>query len=137
MFIEESLVVDLTRLKPLAGKLIPGVLLELRLIELFQLHHTDDDEPIDVFTNEVLKRIYNDDKDRHYDEIIHFYRERDYINIVFGFINTLEYILLNKVAPDVVNIKFDRYEKNNDIELVVVFKIYKYKEDINGEKSSD
>jgi hypothetical protein len=128
MIIEETLVVDLTRLKPLAGKLIPGVLLELRLIELYRLHHTDETEPIGIFTNEVLKHVYNDDVNRHYDEIVHFYRERDYINIVFGFINTLEYILLNKTPPDVADIVFDSYKVNTDIKLEVVFKIFKFKD---------
>ncbi len=137
MIIEEPLVVDLTRLKLLTGKLIPGVLLELRLIELFRLHNTDEDEPIAVFTNEVLKHIYNDNIDRHYDEIVHFYRERDYINIVFGFLNTLEYILLNKTSPNVINIVFDKYQTNTNIKLEVVFKVFKYEEESNERYIAD
>jgi hypothetical protein len=129
MLIEEDLVIDLTRMRTIAGKLIPNNLLELRLIELFRLYYTDENEPIVLFTKEVLKVIYNDDVDRPYDEIVNFYREREYVSIVFGFLNTLEHILLNSTTPNIVNMTFKGYISNTETKLEVVFNLIKYEAD--------
>ena len=116
-------------MRVVAGKLLPGNLIEMRLIELFRLYYTDENEPVVIFTKELLKVIYNDDVDRNYDEIIHFYKERDYVSIVFGFLNMLEHLLLNSSTPNVVNIVFKGYKSNTETDVDVIFLITKYKPD--------
>lgn len=129
MIKHEDLVIDLSKIVKLTGMLFPDEPYELRLVELFKLYYNDDNEPIGIFTNELLKRIYNDNVDRGYDEITNFYKEKDYISTVFGFLNTLEYILLNRTHPDVTNIEFTRWEIKTDTVLVAIFKVSTYEED--------
>lgn len=122
----EELTIELTPFKNLSGRLIPGDLIELKLIEVFRLKHTIH-SPIDLFTKLILNILFMDTDDHDYHEINIFYSEKNYTHIVLRFLDMLEICLLSKVKPSVVDIVFDRYAENG-LRIVAVFKIF-YPED--------
>lgn len=116
--------IDLSKLENMCGKLVPGVTLELKLIEYFTLISSEDNNPIDKFTSYVLKYFYKDEIERPYHEITAFFKEKVYINHVMYFLDMVEIYLLIKFGPDVVNIKFLRYGESKE-KLMGVFQIWK------------
>lgn len=123
--IEEKIVLDLTNFKKIAGKLIPEKVLEIKLIEFYRLLSNEDNDTFILFTNYILKHLYQDNENHKYDEIVTFFKESYYVNVVMYFLDTLEIYLLNKVSPECVDIKFSKYIEQGDVlkvEFIVVSK---------------
>lgn len=117
--------IDLSRFINITGKLVPGVPLELKLIEFYSQIESDEDNAFNKFTNYILKYLYKDSIDRPYSEITTFYKEKEYIHIVVYFLDMLEIYILSKIEPNVINIKFKEFKEKTDTKIVGVFELWK------------
>ena len=125
--------IDLSNLQKHTGKLIPGVDVEMRLVELFKLFYFND-EPLESFTQYLLGHVYADQElnvIHTYDEVLDFYKEKFYLSVVFEFISLVEHLVLNKINDiDIINISFKNWvDKTNYIakfEYEVVDEILKH-----------
>ena len=122
---EETVILDLTSFKKISGKLIQDKLYELKLIEYYSFLSNEDTDPFIMFTTYILKELYRDNEIHKYDEIITFFKESYYVNVVMRFLDMLEMYLLNNVSPECLDIKFNRYIQNGDklkVEFTVLMK---------------
>lgn len=126
--VEDKIVLDMTKFKNFSGKLVSDQPLELKLIEYYRLLSNEDNDPFILFTSYILKYLYQDQEEHKYDEIVTFFKESYYVNVVMYFLDMLEIYILNKVGPDCIDIKFNKYIENGDI-LKVEFTIIKKEDD--------
>lgn len=118
--------IDLSMFYKLPCKLIPGKLVELKMIEFYKYYQDDTNNLYNLFTKYLLKIRYGDDVDRHPIEIFHFYRPSYYSNVILDFNNKLDCIVILKTnETNFKNIVFDRILTKTDDVLLVRFKIVK------------
>lgn len=127
MIVTDTVEINLTSIKKFTKRIIPNDDIELRLIELYRYIVNEDNDPIVSFTSMVLSAIYKDNKLHAYEEITHFYKEKEYILLVNKFISYIEHIILNSIEPDFIDIVFSKYITNSDT-IIAEFKISRYTE---------
>lgn len=116
--------IDLSMFYKLPCKLIPGELVELKMIEFYKYYQDDNDNIYNLFTNYLLKLRYGDNVDRNPVDIFHFYRPSYYANVILDFNNKLDcLIILKSNVTNFKNILFDRILTKTDDKLMVRFKI--------------
>lgn len=119
---KETIVLDLTSFKKITGRLVRDKPYELKLIDFYSFLSNEDNDPFTLFTNHILKELYQDNELHTYDDITAFFKESYYVNVVMKFLDTLEIYILNKMPPNFLDIKFNRYVQHDNI-LKVEFNI--------------
>ena len=127
MIVAENVTIDLTPIRRYTGTLIPDNPIELKLVELYRYEVNETNDPIEIFTAILLNKIYKDDKDHKYNEISHFYPEKEYIFKVCKFLSIITHIILNKIGPDFLDIVYSKTIRDDD-KYEVEFKITKHKD---------
>lgn len=118
--------IDLSVLLKLPCKLIPGELVELKMIEFYKFYQTDTDNIYTHFTKYLLARKMGDNLDRKPVEIFNFYRPNYYNNVILDFNNKLDCIVILKTGEhNFNNIVFDSILSKTESELLARFKIFK------------
>lgn len=116
--------IDLSMFYKLPCKLIPGELVELKMIEFYKYYQDDNDNIYNLFTKYLLKLRYGDEVDRDPIDIFHFYKPSYYANVILDFNNKLDCLLILKSnVTNFKNIVFDRILTKTDDKLLVRFKI--------------
>jgi len=117
------IVLDVSELEKLSGKLITGKPAELKMIELYRYLHNEETSVYNTFTIWILQKIYNDEVVRPYSEITHFFRERIYISITTTFLTLLERLLFNAIDDEFIDINFVKFSRDGDKKLNAEFKV--------------
>lgn len=116
--------IDLSMFYKLPCRLIPGELVELKMIEFYKYYQDDNDNIYNLFTNYLLKLRFGDNVDRNPVDIFHFYKPSYYANVILDFNNKLDcLIILKSNITNFKNILFDRILTKTDDKLLVRFKI--------------
>jgi len=122
----KHLELDLSKLQQHAGKLMPGVDLEHKLVELYKLVYFNE-EPLEPFTQFVLSTIYQDfDQNikHEYDEILIYYKEKYFITVVFEFLSLIEHIVLNKIDEiDIINLYFSKWIDKKSYKVLFEYEV--------------
>lgn len=127
--VEKYLDIDMSELLAYDFNLFPGTKIELKLLEYYKFYTNEDNDPYKLFTRYLLKRIYKDDVIRDTSEIFKFYSVNKYIACVMGFINRIDYLILNKTRLiNFVNIEFNKVTKLDKETLEIRFLITLRKE---------
>lgn len=121
--------IDLSYLLKREPRLIPGELVELKMIEYYKYYQREDDSIYFHFTKYLLNLFYLDKSgttEYELDEIYNFIKEDVYEHVVMEFNNMLDLVIMNKIQDmDFENIVFDSYIQNDGSNLIVRFNIIK------------
>lgn len=118
--------IDLSMFYKLSCKLIPGELVELKMIEFYKYYQDDVNNVYNLFTKYLLKIRFGDEVDRNPIEIFHFYKPSYYNGVILDFNNRLDCIVILKTKEtNFKNIVFDRILTKTEDTLLVRFKIVK------------
>jgi len=115
--------IDLTELKQYTNKLDPYTPLELAIINFYRYTVTNNYNMLDKI-NEYIARWLTKEKVKPvgYAEVMIFFSDRKYNNVINTFISKLEYIIFKNIDPYFKDIVYDSVVSSTD-KLIVRFKI--------------
>lgn len=108
---KERILVDLSLLTKIFGRILPDTDTEIELIKLYKKPYLGSNSMVDKFTSIVLKRIYKDDEDRHFSDISTFYSVKDYLTKVNILLANMTIFINNTIGPDYTSVEFDSISK--------------------------
>ena len=117
--------IDLIKLKPKLGILIPGTRLELAIIRYYKLIVDRNNNMVTNINNYIANKLYNTkDKKYTYSDLMEKVDEKHYNNTMFKFIGCLESILLRNTTPNIIDIE---YTEMVDLDRMLFKFKYKYR----------
>lgn len=115
---------NLTPLKVLFNRIIPGEDVERYIISRYKMIPTNDRNTIKEACDHINKKLYMDNNDRPYSDLLVFYRENVFITHLEFFYNTLQHYILKHTDPYILDMEYES-TISDDEQYIVRFKILK------------
>jgi len=123
MYKPEYVDINLSKLLPEMGKMVPGVNMEMAIIRYYKKVVTDKYNTLELVNNYVCNYLYmTKDVKYNYSDLIGMVKISNYDNKMFAFHNLLEHVIARNVNPYVKDVMYDKLvDKEN---FIVRFRLY-------------
>lgn len=125
MMITTKITIDLSHILILFNTRMPEVPLDIKLnlVRRYELKWSKDNDYFSQFTQDVLRHTYQDDAIHPLSDINSFFKEKDFINKISFLKEALDIFILNKVNPNIENIKINKIITHTNDKLKVEFNV--------------